>query len=163
MSAIVVVSCLPGEQPFRSRRYRTNIVMCDDDLSYWRSLDLLWASAFTIVNVEHDMECSDRLIDELVTCREPLCTHAYRIHHAAKEPGGHYAHRVGKNARYGGDWWKPGEPWAEFSGIGFAKIAPEARTGTLPMAPWHSLEMSVADATSGRWHIHSPGVEHRHR
>lgn len=116
------------------------------------------------------MQCTDALIDELLSCPHPVCTHAYQMH----IPRTYWAHNVSlTGARPSGlalsqytargiRWVAPGDVWADFSGIGFCKIAREARMGCLRRDVWRGVEVSVNAAISTRWHVHWPGVEHHH-
>ncbi len=111
------------------------------------------------------MECSDELIQALLGCPHPLCTHAYKLYwpstHAMRP---HYGHSVGRKAHIGGGKWvEPNAEWAHYSGIGFCKITPEARVRPLRREHWSLLDIQVTAATEGRWHIHWPSVEHYHR
>lgn len=63
------------------------------------------------------------------------------------------------------DWIKPGDEWAEWSSIGFCKIAPQARSLPLDRMFWQWLEHAVnrvVSADGTRWHIHWPEVKHLH-
>jgi len=113
-----------------------------------------------IVNVEHDMEYSDRLARELVACDHPLCTHAYRMH-LPRECWAHGA--VANAATLTVAWGSEGEEWAEFSGVGFCKIVPSARVAPLERCPWWEVEGTVNATVRGPWHVHWPAVEHYHR
>jgi len=173
---IVVSSYLPsgGEKPYRSKRFRVVALPCgtghEDLYDYCRGLQAVWGSDFTIVNVEHDMECSDGLVQQLLDCPEPLCAHAYRL-----RKNGHYAYRNGALPPSGGfedQWIGEGDEWATFGGIGFVKITPEARVRPLPDREWSTLDIEVTKACEGpevvpaaaysghRWHIHWPEIKH---
>lgn len=63
------------------------------------------------------------------------------------------------------DWIEPGDEWAEWSSIGFCKIAPEARSAPLDRMFWQWLEHGINRVVSSdgtRWHIHWPEVKHHH-
>lgn len=173
---IVVSSYLPseGEKPYRSKEYRVVALPCgtghDDLFDYCHGLQAVWESDFTIVNVEHDMECSDGLIRRLLDCPHPLCAYAYLLRRS-----GPYAYRNGPLPPAGGyedHWLKEGEEWATFGGIGFVKIAPEARVRPLPDREWSTLDIVVTKACEGpdvvsgasyrgrRWHVHWPAIKH---
>lgn len=157
---LVVCSLLSGDRAFRSERHRVVTLPCRSDTDYSSGLGLLWRTSGAIINVEHDMECSDELIDRLLACPELLCTHAYRMHHL----GGTYAQAVGRKAAHGGG--RPvhgGETYADFSGIGFCKIAAPARAGCLERTRWDAVEMAVHGAIHGPWHVHWPEINHHHR
>ena len=135
----------------------------DDRYAYWRSLAAVWASTDILVNVEHDNEFSQSLVSALLACSHPLCTHAYRMH----VPRSHWAHgwapqdaRRERGERV--QWIERGEEWADYSAIGFCKIAPEARIGPLAHCEWPGVELAVNNATAGLWHVHWPGVAHHH-
>ena len=177
MSVIVVSSYLPklGERAYRSEKFRVVGLPCgDDDLDYYRGLEVVWGGNHTIVNVEHDMECSDELIQDLLDCPHPACTHAYPL-----RQWGHIAHRHGPLPPAGSmDWWlRPDEEeeWATYGGIGFCKMTPEARVRPLSEPrEWPTLDVIVARAVEGpevvphgayegkRWHVHWPAIEHYH-
>lgn len=136
----------------------------DDGFGYWAALNQAWGSPDVIVNVEHDMEYSDELEQELLDCPHTLCTHAYRMHHIATLPKGFWAHMTAGPAI---DWVSPGVEWASWSALGFCKIAPEVRGVPIARASWQVLEQEVNVALRAcmrplRWHVHWPGVEHYH-
>lgn len=164
-SEVVLASHLPGEGHFRSERFRVVSLPCEGDLDYSHGMQTLWATGKAICNIEHDMECSDELIQELLDCPHPLCTHAYLLYwpstHQAQP---HYAQRHG-GTNYG-DWIKQGEEWCDFSGIGFCKIVPQARVRPLVDSHWSIVDCAVTNATDAHWHVHwknGVGVEHWHR
>jgi hypothetical protein len=131
----------------------------NDDYDYWRGFERKWTADDVIVNVEHDMECSGRLLADLLACPHSLCTHAYLMH----IPKTHFAHSTRADAM-DGFWIGEGEEWAAYSGIGFCKIAREARTRPLGrMTVWRGVELAVNNATTGPWHVHWPAIEHHHR
>jgi hypothetical protein len=161
---VILASHLPGQPHFESRRFKVIPVECVGDFHYWQGWTDQWPSDQTIVNVEHDMECSDTLIQELLDCPEPLCTHAYTLYLPSVGAGPpHYAQRTGPKPPAGGEWLNGGEEWCDFTGIGFCKITPRARVAPLERVSWQTVDCSVALATEGRWHVHWPGVEHDHR
>lgn len=123
-----------------------------------------WASNRVLVNIEHDMECSRELVAELLTCRHPLCTHAYRMY----LPRTYWAHGRVTDYRLretgeGIQWAAEGQEWADWSAIGFCKVGPEARVAPLARTEWSGVETAVNLAVGERWHIHWPGVEHYHK
>lgn len=135
-----------------------------DDYSYHDALSRAWSWPQAIVNVEHDNEFSPALTEELLSCPQPLCTHAYRLYVPVKC----WAHgRIVNAQTWSCEWVQQGAEFAEFSGIGFCKIAPEARTGPLARRPWRELERSVHEAVEGPWHIHwgadGQGIDHDHK
>ena len=164
MSDVLVVSSyLPGGTPYRSERFRVRRVVCDDVYDYSRGVAAVWGRGETLVVVEHDMECSDDLIAELVDCPEPLCSHAYELFWpSTHKPVPHYAHRTGPQPPAGGEWVSEGDEWADFTGIGFCKIAPEARVRPLVESSWQHVDMAVNKAVEGRFHLHWPPITHDH-
>jgi hypothetical protein len=169
---IVLCSYLPGEETFKSERFRVVPLECVDDLDYWGGLSALWETKHTIVNVEHDMECSDELIQQLLDCPQPLCTHAYRM----KGENAPFCHRMGPLPPAGSilDYWVKGpeDEWATYGGIGLCKITPEARVRDLEAREWPTLDIVVTKAVEGpevvpgsvkegrRWHVHWPEIGH---
>jgi hypothetical protein len=129
----------------------------------------LWGGTHTLINVEHDHECSDDLIQELLDCPEPLCSHAYTLFMPSTGGLPHYAHRTGPKPPAGGEWIKQGDEWADFGGIGFCKITPQARVRPLAQSSWQVVDCAISKATDARWHVHwqqgpsgPVGVEHYH-
>lgn len=167
--AVILVSRLPDEPSLESR-YPVCDIVCEDPFDYWRGVQAEWVTDRTIVNVEHDMEYSDTLIDQLLACPQPLCAHAYQMH----LPATFWAHQQSTVAWYppidpcsqffarGVRQVKPGDEHADWSGIGFCKITPAVRIAPLRRDAWQGVEMSVHAAIRGRWHLHWPGVEHHH-
>lgn len=154
---MIIASYLPREACLVSERHKITYVCCHDDLDYWRALHHGWEHVGDIVNIEHDMACTDSHITEILDCAEPLCTYAYRCHWVTtRQPGGVSAQR------FEGREVGTGEQYATWSGIGLCKIAPRARTSPLKREPWHQLESAVNDAVIRRWHIHWPEVIHHH-
>lgn len=157
---------LPGE-PLLETDHPAYHAICADVFDYGDGWRELWESGDTIVCVEHDMEFSDALVDELLSCPQPLCAHAYLMHQYGPP---FYAHgwlpqQKGLRAQASCiRWIDHGEERADYSAVGFVKIAPRARR--FPLAeniPWMAVEQEVNAATTGTWHIHWPGVEHYHK
>jgi hypothetical protein len=142
--------------------------VCNSEYDYWAGFSELWSGDDTIVNVEHDMETSGRLVDELVDCLYPLCTYAYQIHHRGPDfyaQGWQSIYR-GPRARGEDIRWLQGasEHQCDLSGLGFCKITRDARKdATLSRCVWQGVEREVNMAVSKRWHVHWPEVEHFHR
>jgi len=172
MDVRIYAASLPGEPPWRHSHYPVRTAICSDLFDYGDGLTRLWQHGHTIVNVEHDMEFSDALVANLLECEHPLCAHAYQMHQPNDRGEPHYyAHgwlpretgpaSRGQSIR----WISRGEEWADHSGLGFVKIAPEAQR--YPLAeniPWQCVEQEVSAAVAGtRWHIHWPEIEHYHR
>ena len=162
MAAIVLASHLPGEGHFRSERHRVVPILCRDPLDYWRGLAEWWDSDETLVNLEHDIEATDDQVDELLDCQHSLCSWAYRCHWASTGlPHDVYAHGTGDRYR-NTHYLTGGEPWADWSAIGFLKIGPGARVGPLAPATWSEVELSIEAAIDGPVHMHWPEVTHHH-
>lgn len=161
MSTVVLASHLPGEGHFRSERHRVLAVPCVADTDYSQGWQALWDTDLTIVGVEHDHEVSDELVQGLLDCPHSLCAWAYLLHMPSTGGASHYAQRDG-GPNYG-DWIKPGVRWCGFSGIGFCKIAPEARVRSLAESPWQIVDCAISRATDGDWHVHWPAIDHFHR
>ena len=135
-------------------------VVCDDpQFGYWAGLNEAWSSNHDLICVEHDVEFSDDLVKELLSCPHDLCAFPYRV-----MPFGWPGKTWG--ASYGSLWVEEGQPYASFSSIGFVKITAEARAGTsLAKVPWDKVEGSVHEALTLRrrlWHLHWPAIEHYH-
>ena len=172
MAELVVASYVPPEKHLRSKQFRVVALPCTDEFSYCRGLQALWDTDHTIVNVEHDMEYSDELTQNLLDCPFPLCAHAYLLRKST-----HYCYRNGPQPPAGGfldHWIHEGAEWATFGGIGFVKITPQARVRPLANREWQTLDIEVTRAVEGpdvvppsvwegrRWHIHWPAVDHDH-
>jgi hypothetical protein len=158
---LVLASCLPGEDYVASERFAVVPIRCIDPLDYWRGVEVWWQSRRTIVNVEHDMECSDDLIQTLLDCPEPFCTWAYFL---GKPSGGpHWAHRTGRQPPCGGVWIEEGDEWADFGGIGFCKIEPSVRVRELGEQTWQFVDIAVFASVQRQVHVHWPAIEHRHQ
>lgn len=133
--------------------------MCTDLFDYWAGLQAVWGTGRTIINVEHDMEFSDDLVAELLSCPRELCAYPYEV-----RPGG-WPQRVYSVSYIG---WGVDEsiPYAIFSAVGFCKIAATAQVGSeLRKSTWMQLERSIHDAviTDQRlWHVHWPAIKHGH-
>lgn len=133
-------------------------LVCDDPFDYWAGLDSVWDTGRTIVNVEHDMEFSDDLVMELLSCPWDLCAYPYAVQPAGW-PG----------LLYGASWgsWVPKDTaFAHFSSIGFCKIGLRVQRGTaLPRAVWDKVEGAIhTGAVKNRnlWHLHWPAIGHHH-
>ena len=165
-AGVILASHLPGEGHFHSELLPVVGVECREDFDYWRGLHEQWDRDVTIVNVEHDMEITDRHVQELLDCSHPLCSWAYACHWASTHlPYDVYAAGAGARdiatqptARH----LEGGEEWAAWSAIGLVKLAPQARTGSLRREPWSTLELAVHDAVDRPWHMHWPPVTHHH-
>jgi hypothetical protein len=132
-------------------------VVCDDSFGYWAGLDSIWGKGRTIVNLEHDVEFSDDLVAELLSCPRDLCAYPYTVR-PASWPGLAYG------ALFSG-WLTTEVPFAHFSAIGFAKISASVQTSPLAKRPWQRLEDSIHEAVARNqrlWHLHWPAIGHRH-
>lgn len=157
---VVLASHLPGAGHFESERFEVWPIECVEPESYCAGVAEWWESDKTIVNVEHDMECSDDLIQTLLDCPEPFCTHAYWLN--AVSGGPHWSHRTGRQPPCGGVWIEEGEEWADFGGIGFCKIAPEVRVRPLPESTWQFVDIAVFASVQQQVHVHWPATAHHH-
>ncbi len=157
---LIVASRLPGDAPLTSEAYPVADVVCEDaDFGYWAGINEVWDSDHDLVNVEHDVEFSDLLVQELLSCPHHLCAYPYRV-----MPFGWPGKTWG--ASYGSLWVDEGQPYASFSSIGFVKMTAEARAGTtLKKTIWFNLEGAIHEALTLRqrlWHLHWPAVAHHH-
>jgi hypothetical protein len=197
MRPVVVLTHLEGEtgKTVRSNRFDVWHQLCrrpqdaglahqvpggDDHMyDYWRGLSEFWDTDRTVVNVEHDVERSERLIVELLDCEHPLCTRPYPSYKTVNpalphdETFGvirhdHGAHPPIENITR---WWSTGwkyiedesVEWADWSVPGFVKIEARARTSPLERDCWNWIEHKVNASVSGRWHIHWPAISHDHK
>lgn len=133
-------------------------VVCDGPFDYWAGLESVWDSDRTLVNVERDVEFSDLLVAELLSCPWPLCSYPYRV-----LPSGWPGFLYSAAFR---DWVAQDVAFASFSAIGFAKITPHARVGTtLERKTWDKLETGLHEAVALErrfWHLHWPEISHFH-
>jgi hypothetical protein len=161
---VLYAARLAGEHRLTSY-YRTVAPVCHDGFDYWRGLHQLWTQDVVVVNLEHDHDFTDAPVVDLLACPHPLCSHAYLMH----IPYEHYAHGWASDVpafrerAQGVRWIEQGDEWADYSGIGFCKITPEARVGPLRETEWNGLEMSVNACVRGPWHLHWPSILHHHR
>ena len=157
MSAIIVASRVPTDAPLKSE-YSVRDAVCNGPFDYWSALETLWGSDLTIVNVEHDVEFSDLLVAELLSCPWPMCAYPYRVLPAGW-PGFLYSAAFR-------DWVSADVAFASFTAIGFCKITPESRAGTtLERKSWDHLETAVHNSVANErrfWHLHWPEITHEH-
>lgn len=153
---ILLSSHLPGEQPVSSEQYEVTPIECVAITDYWQGVASYWESDETIVNVEHDMEYSDRLVAELLDCPEPLCSHAYRVFLAR------YVRWEWAAWDAGLQYISTGQEVSEQASIGFCKITSAARVAPLTRSTWKLLEVDLNKAVRGPWHIHWPAIKHLH-
>lgn len=158
---VIMITRLPGDREWLSGKWDTTVVDCGgDDHAYGRALAEAWASDRTVVNVEHDLECSDELIQELLDCPEPLCARTYLVYAVS---GIHDAPAYPFCVTNPGPWVTGGEEWAAWAAPGFFKATPEARMPNLPVRHWLCVEDVVNDWVTTRWHLHWPAIEHDHK
>lgn len=157
---LVVASHLPGEVPFSSGRWEVRPVECVGDFDYSRGLAAAWATGVTVVNVEHDLQVDDDLIAALVDCEHGLCAQTYLVHPVSGIHDGPAFPFVEHNP---GPWVRYGTEWADWAAPGFIKVRADARHGPFPEKHWLSVEQATNHLVTGRWHLHWPPVEHRHR
>lgn len=172
--ALIVSSFLPGEQPLVSRGHAVHPVECVTDLSYWDGLNTAWLGNETIVNVEHDMEFSDELVQGLLDCPNPACVYPYKVYPTALQryiycattdaPGDmSYPDHEGPDKLR---WVEgPEDTMAAWASIGFCKVAPEVRIEPLDRMMWQWLEHCVnrvLDHSGTHWCLHWPEVKHLH-
>ncbi len=160
---IIVASHLPGEKPFTSDRFTVRPVECVGDFDYSRALGQAWATDQTVINVEHDVQVSDALIQSLIDCPEALCAQTYPLYAASGAHGTQDGPIFPYCQTNPGPWVEAGTEWAEWAAPGFIKVIPAARTGPLPEKHWLAVEAATNFHTPGRWHLHWPPVEHYHR
>ncbi len=161
LSALVVVSRLQGETVYQPSLPTLDLV-CEGEFGYWRGLLSVWDHDGPLVIVEHDMACTDELVENLLDCPQPACTWAYALHWASTHDDEHYAQR-----RASGFWVAENEPWCQFTGIGLCKIAAEVRAPLVSFGGdsethWQHVDIAANSAVVGDWHIHWPEVEHAH-
>lgn len=109
------------------------------------------------------MQVSESLILGLLACPHPLCTHAYGMHLPIESYAHGWVADESRGSGMGVEWIAHGEEWANWSGIGFCKVAPGVRTGThLARNEWPGVETSVNNAITGLWHVHWPAINHYH-
>lgn len=162
---MILLSHIPGEQPFSSEQHNITYVECVDDLDYSRAVQRGWALDEPLVIIEHDMEVSDELITRLLEHPAPLATYAYILHWVSTHRPAAFAQRAGSfpaARKYLGTPIGEGEQWCDFTGIGFCKIAPEARSRPLQESSWQHVDMAVNAAVDARWQVLWPEVEHFH-
>lgn len=171
---VIAASHLPGEEPHRSENFQVRPIECKDEYSYWQGLRDLWQTTGTLLNVEHDMEFSDELVQGLLDCPHPLCSYAYRVWMVGLTQWVYCPTR-------GGHWIGQGDEWADTASLGFCKIAASARERVPIRMPWKFLEHSICNAVGTvtllesipdgyhrpvwdetRWHIHWPEIGHFH-
>lgn len=168
---IVTSSYLPGEEPIKSERYHVQGIECVGEFSYCNGLQEAWMTDKIMVNIEHDMEHSDLLINGLVNCPWPVCAYPYQVYPTAlgryiycatsrkiwtEEDEQANAVRIGGKLHLGGEslhshqvgdeyvsWLNEGDEWAVWSSIGFCKIAPVARVKPLDRLFWQWIEHSI--------------------
>lgn len=155
---LVVASHLPGETPFTSDRFEVRPVECVSIYDYGQGLADAWATTATIVNVEHDVECSDGIIQALIDCPHPLCAQTYPIYQAGQPTAYPYCPPVDPAT-----WVTEGTEWAVWAAPGFIKARPEARINPLPVEQWELVEQATNRHVTGRWHLHWPPAEHHHK
>ncbi len=83
---IITSSYLTGEEPVRSDRYSVQGIECKrehGEFDYCDGLQSAWQTDKVLVNIEHDMETSDDLVDGLVRCPYPVCAYAYQVYPTA--------------------------------------------------------------------------------
>lgn len=158
---LVLVSYLPGEGFLASEQHRVVPIRCDTDLSYWKGIADRWDHPASLVNIEHDLEWTDAQVTELLSCKYDACSYAYRCNWVSTgQPNGVWAHTAN------GVFIERGDEWAEWSGLGFIKIAPAARIAPLREAVWNRVENSIDEAVKTPWHMHwgpnGNGVPHWH-
>lgn len=153
---VVVFSHLPGEQPFTSQRHQVVPVECRDDHDYWRGLSIAWATADTVVNVEHDIQVDDSIIETLLDCPQPLCAQTYPIYYTDGSVAFPYCAPERPDT-----WVREGAEWAVWAAPGFIKARRDARLSPLPERHWLEVEQATNEAVNGPWHLHWPPVQHR--
>jgi hypothetical protein len=157
MEPLIVYSYLPDEEPFYSERFEVLPLLCESRFDYSEGLAGVWDLDRTLVNVEHDMRVSDDLIQRILDDSHPLVTYAYTLFWASTRSKEHYAQRMNY-----GEWVREGAESADYSGIGFARIDPEVRTGPLGRSTWQHVDVEVNKVVAGRWAILWPEVFHDH-
>ena len=178
VDTVVVSTHLTDEDPFKSDVYSVLGVECLTEFSYWAGVSSVWQKGYTVINIEHDMERSDELVAGLLECPHPLCAYAYTVYPTAL---GRYIYCATRDritdaefdAGLRPGWIIEGEEWADWSSIGFCKIAPSAQLQPLDKMFWqwfeHTINRSATRTTQvghqavrNRWHIHWPEVTHYH-
>lgn len=171
MSAIVFAP-FAGRQPATStwtQKPNDSIAIlnwncANDDMAYQNGLRSLWRGPDDIVIVEHDIAATPDHVNELLSCRQPLCAFAYTLYPITtglKEPV--YAHRYWTL----NGWIDEGWECAHYAGLGLTKISSRIRRNVhfAEDGTWRDLDYRVSAALTkyGLFHIHWPEVEHDHR
>ncbi|GAC1530904.1 MAG: hypothetical protein NVS3B1_23600 [Marmoricola sp.] len=138
-------------------------VECRAECDYWAGLKAHWDTPGPLLNVEHDMDVSDRHLQTLVDCPHDACSWAYHTHWASTGLSSDViAARSAEWNDPAANYLQGGEEWAAWSAIGLVKITARARIAPLRREPWTRVELAVNDATARPWHMHWPPLTHHH-
>lgn len=180
MNRMVLSVFVPPLKAYQSTIYPVVGVPHIDNSSYYEAIRSFWNRTGTpFINIEHDVEASDDRIADLLGCRHPNCTWAYRFsrtHHIEQDHG--QVKHVGQMVQPDGplyaqsNWYTdergqhfgavkgPTEITSVHSGLGFCKITP------IP-APIHPCHWAMVETEINHhiqeWHIHWPEVHHWHK
>jgi len=166
---LIVSSYVSGTTlPYRSERFPVWRIPCHSDTDYFKGLSSVWSDPFRLIVVEHDIEATDDLVQDLLDCPFSLCSFRYNLYWpSTSKPTPQYAQRADPPAncaprsKYLGTPVDDSAEFADFSGLGFVKISPECRVGVLSECHWAHCDIECNAAIVGRWHLHGE-VVHDH-
>jgi len=145
-------------------RYTIYHYLCRDTYDYADAVRAHWDGPHTLVNLEHDMEPDDGMLESLLECDSDLCGQAYWLSCLST---GRYEPLY--CAFLGGNFLplQYGDTQADAMGLGLVKLTAQARQalGTPDRVPWNQLDYEILKhvrASGLLWHVHWPACLHNH-
>ena len=156
-----------GTWEFLSRvetRYTVYHYLCQGPYDYADAERYHWEGDHTLINIEHDMEPDDGMLEEMLACPEPLCGQAYWLSCLST---GRIESLI---CAFMGDSFMPiefGDDRAQAMGLGRVKLTAEGRRalGTPARVKWNELDYEILRhirSTGLLWHVHWPVCIHNH-
>lgn len=167
MTAVILHPYVPGHREadqgptwrvlgeLRQRWEVEDMALGADPYGYWAGLFCRWHDGRTWLVIEHDIEPSIGLVEEMLECPETMCTRPY-----ATGPGQHEAVAQFEAGRV---------PWSVAASLGCTKIAPAARAHPWPLPQpvhWSRLDTELTSRMTRlpgeMWHLHWGRLVHHH-
>lgn len=133
---------------------------CSGPYDYSDGLARVWSHPGDLLIVEHDLAPTIADVARIELCLHPRCAGAYWM--SSVTTGRLRPSTSALNRLPSQDFVPPGTPWADLTGIGFARIKESARRRAPVRAEWGWVCEAVNNAVGGPWHIHWPTIPHHH-
>lgn len=142
-------------------------VKCETLWDYCNSLAKIWPINDNLMIVEHDIDFTQDLFDELADCPAALCVPMYKLYPATTGLSNEvWAHRREGNPFL--EFISEYQEWVPYAGLGMAKINTMVRhiLNDPPInVHWKELDTAISQyfySHNMMWHVHRTEARHLH-